>query len=31
MGHQEVYNLEDGIAGWQEEGRPVVQGPAVAF
>ena len=31
MGHHEVYNLEDGMAGWQEEGRPVVQGPAVAF
>lgn len=31
MGLQEVYNLEDGIAGWQEEERPVVQGPPVTF
>jgi len=31
MGHQEVYNLEDGMARWQEEERPVVQGPPVAF
>tara|TARA_B110000003_G_scaffold51256_1_gene50354 strand:+ start:9935 stop:10396 length:462 start_codon:yes stop_codon:yes gene_type:complete len=31
MGHQEVYNLKGGITGWQEEGRQVVQGPAVAF
>ena len=29
-GHQEVYNLEEGIAGWQEEGYPVVTGPSKA-
>ena len=26
-GHQEVYNLEDGITGWKREGMPVVTGP----
>lgn len=26
-GHQEVYNLEDGITGWMEDGLPVVQDP----
>ena len=26
-GHQEVYNLEDGITGWMEAGLPVVQDP----
>lgn len=28
-GHQEVYNLENGITGWMAEGMPVVTGPAV--
>ena len=26
-GHQEVYNLENGISGWISEGHPVVTGP----
>lgn len=30
-GHLEVYNLEDGIAGWQDAGLPVTKGPAVDF
>lgn len=30
-GHLEVYNLEDGITGWQDEGLPVTTGPAVNF
>ena len=30
-GHQEVYNLEDGISGWEGQGLPVVTGPPVDF
>ena len=30
-GHQEVYNLEDGISGWEGQGLPVVTGPPVAM
>lgn len=30
-GHQEVYNLEDGISGWERQGLPVVTGPAADF
>ena len=30
-GHQEVYNLEDGISGWKGQGLPVVTGPPVAM
>lgn len=30
-GHLEVYNLEDGISGWQHAGLPVSTGPAVDF
>lgn len=30
-GHLEVYNLEDGITGWQDAGLPVSTGPAVDF
>lgn len=30
-GHREVYNLEDGISGWQAEGLPVVTGPPSDF
>ena len=30
-GHLAVYNLEDGIAGWQDAGLPVTTGPAVDF
>ena len=30
-GHLVVYNLEDGIAGWQDAGLPVTTGPAVDF
>ena len=30
-GHQEVYNLEDGISGWEGQGRPVVTGPPVTM
>ena len=30
-GHLEVYNLEDGISGWQDAGLPVTTGPAVDF
>ena len=30
-GHLEVYNLEDGITGWQDAGLPVTTGPAVDF
>jgi rhodanese-related sulfurtransferase len=30
-GHQEVYNLADGISGWIREGHPVVTGPAAPF
>lgn len=30
-GHQEVYNLENGISGWEKEGLPVVQGPPADF
>ena len=26
-GHHEVYNLENGISGWIDEGHPVVTGP----
>ncbi|MGB1347866.1 MAG: rhodanese-like domain-containing protein [Flavobacteriales bacterium] len=30
-GHLKVYNLEDGITGWQDAGLPVTTGPAVDF
>jgi len=30
-GHQEVYNLEDGISGWEGQGLPVVTGPPVGM
>ena len=30
-GHLEVYNLEDGITGWQDAGYPVTTGPAADF
>ena len=30
-GHQEVYNLEDGISGWERDGLPVVTGPPSDF
>lgn len=30
-GHQEVYNLEDGISGWEGQGLPLVTGPPVAM
>jgi len=30
-GHQEVYNLENGISGWQAAGLPVVVGAPVDF
>ena len=30
-GHQEVYNLEDGISGWERQGLPVVTSPAADF
>ena len=30
-GHLEVYNLEDGITGWQDAGLQVTTGPAVDF
>lgn len=30
-GHQEVYNLEDGISGWKGQGLPVLTGPPVAM
>ena len=30
-GHQEVYNLEDGLSGWKGQGLPVVTGPPVAM
>ncbi|MGB1385063.1 MAG: rhodanese-like domain-containing protein [Flavobacteriales bacterium] len=30
-GHHEVYNLANGISGWENEGLPVVQGPPADF
>jgi rhodanese-related sulfurtransferase len=30
-GHQEVYNLENGISGWERDGLPVVTGPPSDF
>jgi rhodanese-related sulfurtransferase len=30
-GHLKVYNLEDGITGWQDAGYPVTTGPAADF
>lgn len=30
-GHQEVYNLENGISGWEGAGLPVVTGPPSDF
>lgn len=30
-GHQEVYNLEHGISGWEQAGLPVVTGPPSDF
>ena len=30
-GHKEVYNLENGISGWERDGLPVVTGPPSDF
>ena len=30
-GHQEVYNLANGISGWKQDGLPVVTGPPSDF